>query len=397
MFTGFATENTPAIQVWDFTQTSSATNRVSLTDDCAPIQLFKTGQSTTDIQLYLPSCPIEGKVLTIINHRYASSTQKIIIRSSDSATFGSVVAVAELGVGGTALFYYSKNNISYGPTAGNRATGWSRLDCGSETAANYGSTIVGGQFNVASGSNSISAGGSFNVVNIATQAAIIGGGSNTISNNATNAVIAGGSSNSASATASSVVGGSTNAASALYATVVGGQNHTANSSNGAIFGGSYGDARSIIGNFVIPASVNPISNANGVQQNAILLLARQTTDATATVLTSNTSAAGTTNQIILPNNSAYTFQGTVIANVTGGGNTSGWKFEGVIKRGATAASTTLVAAVIPTVIAQDAGAAAWVVAVTADTTNGGIAVTCTGAAATTIRWVCRIQTTEVTY
>jgi hypothetical protein len=114
-------------------------------------------------------------------------------------------------------------------------------------------------------------------------------------------------------------------------------------------------------------------------------------------LASNTVAASTTNQVILPNNSAYTFQGTCIANVTAGGTTSGWKFEGVIKRGANAASTTLVAAVTPTVIAQDAGAAAWVLAITADTTNGGIAVTVTGAAATTIRWVAKIETTEVTF
>ena len=153
----------------------------------------------------------------------------------------------------------------------------------------------------------------------------------------------------------------------------------------------------MVGNFVTPCSLNPVSNSSGVQQLATLLLGVQTTDATVTTLRSNTSAAGTTNQVILPNNSAYTFQGTVIANITGGGNTSGWKFEGVIKRGANAASTTLVAAVTPTVIAQDAGAATWVVAVTADTTNGGIKVEVTGAAATTIRWVCKIETTEVTY
>jgi hypothetical protein len=36
-------------------------------------------------------------------------------------------------------------------------------------------------------------------------------------------------------------------------------------------------------------------------------------------------------------------------------------------------------------------------AITADTTNGGIAVTVTGQAATTIRWVVQIETTEVTY
>jgi hypothetical protein len=126
----------------------------------------------------------------------------------------------------------------------------------------------------------------------------------------------------------------------------------------------------------------------------LLVLGVATTDATATVLRSNTSAAGTTNQVILPNNSAYVFQGTCIANVTGGSTTSGWKYEGVIKRGANAASTTLVAAVTPTVIAQDVAAATWVLAITADTTNGGIAVTVTGAAATTIRWVSKIKTTD---
>jgi hypothetical protein len=45
----------------------------------------------------------------------------------------------------------------------------------------------------------------------------------------------------------------------------------------------------------------------------------------------------------------------------------------------------------------DAGAVTWVVALTADTTNGGLAITVTGQAATTIRWVAQIRTTEMTY
>jgi hypothetical protein len=178
---------------------------------------------------------------------------------------------------------------------------------------------------------------------------------------------------------------------------LGGSNNSANAERAVVIGGGVGSARSIIGNFVASASAFPIGGQNGVQQLATLLLGRQTTDATATRLASNSSAAATTNQVILPNNSAYAFEGTCIANVTAGGDTSGWKFEGAIKRGANAASTTLVAAVTPTVIAQDAGAATWVLAITADTTNGGIAVTVTGAAATTIRWVCKIETTEVTF
>jgi hypothetical protein len=115
------------------------------------------------------------------------------------------------------------------------------------------------------------------------------------------------------------------------------------------------------------------------------------------VLTSDTSAAGTTNQVILPNNSAYFFRGEVVAGVTGGGNTRGWVIEGVIKRGANAASTTLVGTPTVTSSFADAGASTWVIAVTADTTNGGLAVTFTGQAGTTIRVVAQIRTTEMTF
>jgi hypothetical protein len=132
-------------------------------------------------------------------------------------------------------------------------------------------------------------------------------------------------------------------------------------------------------------------------QGALLILARQTTDATPTVLRSDTNAASTTNQVILPNNSAYFFRGTVVAGVTGGGNTAAWSFEGTIKRGANAAATSLVGTPVLNLISQDAGASTWTVALTSDTTNGGLAVTVTGQASTTIRWVAKIETTEMTY
>jgi len=48
-------------------------------------------------------------------------------------------------------------------------------------------------------------------------------------------------------------------------------------------------------------------------------------------------------------------------------------------------------------VGATAGAAAWSITLTTDTTNGGLAVTVTGAASTTIRWVAKIETTEVTY
>jgi hypothetical protein len=161
--------------------------------------------------------------------------------------------------------------------------------------------------------------------------------------------------------------------------------------------GAYGTARSIVGNHVFSACNQPLGASPGISQSALLVLAVQTTDATATALRSNTSAAGTGNQVIMPNNSAYFFRGEVISGVTGGGDTKGWTIEGVIKRGAGVGTTALVGTPTVTSLYADAGAATWALAVTADTTNGGLRVTFTGQASTTIRTVCQIRTTEMTY
>lgn len=381
MFTGFASENTPAIQVWDLFNTqagASTVNIIALADDCAPIQIFKTGVNSTAIQLYLPTAPIEGKQIKIINANYTSTNQFINIYSSDVNSSGSTNPFIVIGSGQTLDLCYSKNFI-FVNAFGQFNTGWIALNQSPIGAYAFNAVVLGGNNNSA----------------VNTRSAVVGGSVNLASGQSSGVFV--GVSNTASGTGAAVVGGQSNAADGGSAVVVGGSSNSANSTNGIVIGGAGGATRSIIGNFVTPASNGPISSSGGRHQLATLLLARQTTDATATRLASNNSGGGTTNQVILPNNSAYTFQGTCIANVTAGGATSGWKFEGVIKRGANAASTVLVAAVTPTVIAQDAGAAAWVLAITADTTNGGIAVTVTGAAATTIRWVCKIETTEVTF
>jgi hypothetical protein len=135
--------------------------------------------------------------------------------------------------------------------------------------------------------------------------------------------------------------------------------------------------------------------AVGDNQTGGMTLRRATTDATATVLTSSGAAADTTNQLILPNSSAYTFTGTIVARqqAAGGTASAAWKIEGLIRREANAASTTLVASAVNTI----SNVPGWVIAITADTTNGGLAITATGAAATNIRWVATLQTSEVTY
>lgn len=133
----------------------------------------------------------------------------------------------------------------------------------------------------------------------------------------------------------------------------------------------------------------------GSSQMGILLLCKQTTNDTATVLTSDTGIASTANQVILPNNSAFAFTGTVVARQTAAGGTASaaWKIEGLIRREGSAGTTTLVASTV-TAIDNTPG---WTLALSADTTNGGLAVTATGAAATNIRWVATVQTSEVIY
>lgn len=296
-----------------------------------------------------------------------------------------------------------KNNTGSGLTA-TIAGGNSNTASGQDSAVGGGfgnnasaqqSAICGGNGNTASNTYSFVGGGQSNTASTSTHATVCGGNGSTASGSYS--FVGGGASHTVSGSTATVCGGNTNTASGEASTVCGGRQNTANSAHSFIGGGRRGTARSIAGYQVFPACDVPIADAVGVSQSALLLLGRQTTDATATVLASNSSAAGTTNQVILPNNSAYSFSGEVIAGVTGAGNTARWTIDGAIKRGANAASTTMVGTATVTMTHNDAGAAAWVVAVTADTTNGGIAVTVTGAAATTIRWVCKINTTEMTY
>jgi hypothetical protein len=133
------------------------------------------------------------------------------------------------------------------------------------------------------------------------------------------------------------------------------------------------------------------------QQGTYVLIC-PTTNATPVVLTTNNSTASAINQIIIQNNSAYAFTGTIIARqqAAGGNDFAAWEIKGGIVRGATASTTALGTYNINT-LSKSAGAAVWTIALSADTTNGGLAITVTGAAAVNIRWVATVQTTEVTY
>jgi len=416
MFNGFPSTQTPTVQWWDYSKANTGTINIALANDCAPIQFFATGGSTTLIQLTLPPNPAQGKTITIKNERYLANTQEIQINDPYPQELQSP---SRLGQGGEVTFCYIVQNTltgvgranwvvisggsgiaplnSYSASLSgyrNNATSTSSVVAGGlqNLASGASSAVVGGEQNTSSGSSSTTAGFGNTASN--TNTASIGGTNNSVSG--ANSGCLAGSGNSIGGGRTSIISSFNSTTTSDTSSIIAGQANTANGTSSVILGGRYGTPRSIEGNIIIPASA-PLANSLGMSQSAVLILGVQTTDATATVLRCNTSAATTTNQVILPANSAYYFRGEVIAGVTAAGDTKGWYIEGVIKRATTTASTALVGTPSVTSLYADAGATAWAVAVTADTTNGGLKVTVTGAAATTIRWVAQIRTTEMTY
>ena len=231
---------------------------------------------------------------------------------------------------------------------------------------------------VASGEGAVIGGGQRNRVSGYPYSTVAGGQDCTITSGG-NSFIGGGYLNTIGGTGACILGGTYNTCADSHSTIIG---HRAKSRwRGAIIFG---------------ANSSTAIGSNGGEQSSITHYKGQTTNATATTIGTTGNTPDTIRSITLPNNSAYGFTMTVIGAVGSGGNTSMWKFEGLIKRGANAASTAIIGNVVKNRIAYDSGASAWDVAVTANT-SGSLVVTVTGQASTTIRWIANIETTEITY
>jgi hypothetical protein len=257
-----------------------------------------------------------------------------------------------------------------------------------QVASGLRSVIVGGQNNRASAEFTVVGGGYENTAQ-GNYSVVLGGVINLASGDT--AIVAGGSGNTASNARAVVSGGQSNIASGAYSAVGGGSGNTANG-YGSVAGGLGATTRSLYG---VRAHASGNFAAQGDAQEGKYVLRRVTTNDTATELSMNGNSPGSTNRIVLPNNSAYGFSGRIIAR-SSGGEVAVWFVEGAIKRGASAATTALVDTVSSDA-KKDAGAASWDCVLTADTTNGSLAFTVTGAAGTTIRWVATMETAEVTY
>ena len=263
-------------------------------------------------------------------------------------------------------------------------------------ASGTNSVILGGQSNTASNTNSISGGNSSTASGSQSVALINGTASNTSS-------VAIGSNVTASGASSISIGSDNSVASGDYAVVLG-YNHTASGQAGFCAGignvanagrstalGSNSHVFGIYGRFVYASGQEGTA---GDAQKSLFVLHERTTNGTATTLTTDSSAASTNNQVILSNQSAYRFKGTIVGKQSGSTNAAAWDIDGFIVRGANAAATTLYVSNVTLVQTPQTWGTP---TLTADTTNGGLQVQVTGATSTNIQWTCTIETTEVIY
>lgn len=204
-----------------------------------------------------------------------------------------------------------------------------------------------------------------------------------------NSVVAGGNSNVASGQFSTVGGGDNSGAAALAATIAGGQNNFASGAGSWIPGGIFASTHSVRGKGAWAAGAFA---SNGDAQSGEYVLRRATTDATPTRLTADAAAPGATNTINLVNEQTLSGRLVVTGHQVGAQNSLHVSQTVIIRRGANAAATLVTVGTQETLsVGTTTG---WTIAVAADTTLGALSVTATGAAATTIRWVARFITAE---
>ncbi len=251
---------------------------------------------------------------------------------------------------------------------------------GYNTASYYYATVGGGFSNTASADYTTISGGYSNTASGA-YATVSGGASNTASGYYT--TISGGYSNTASNYEATVSGGASNTASGTAATVSGGYSNTASGGEATVSGGlqavasQYGQHAQASGDFA----------SQGDAQTSVFTVRNSTTDGTTPT---DLFLDGGSTSISVPSNEAMNFHINIIGKQSASANMAAWDLTGaVVNNGGT---LTLVI-FTPTLITNTVGAGT--PSVTTSGTN--LIIQVTGAASTNIRWVARVETTEVTY
>lgn len=134
----------------------------------------------------------------------------------------------------------------------------------------------------------------------------------------------------------------------------------------------------------------------GDAQTSVLGMRKETTDDTPTELALN----GATFYVTTDNDTAYAFVATIIAKEQGSTNHAMYRLKWTTVRGTGVGSVTVDGLVVETIFESDS---TWDITVVADTTNGRPAIMVTGVPiiagtppiVTTIRWVAKVEMTEV--
>ena len=321
---------------------------------------------------------------------YASATASFVGggEGNYASGYSSVVVGGYVNGTSTQVGYFNFIGGGYGNTGTSNATATTQAT----TTVTSGSTAV-----TLSGSNaSIKVGQIIIGTGIVsfTYVAAISGTSLTLSQNAN----ASGSPTLSFYTPHGVVGGGgNNQATGAYSFIGGGgdagttaNRNTASGDWSSILGGKSAITRGVIG---AQAYASGEFSAQGDAQTGIYTLRNTSTSATLVVLTADSGTAGTLNQAVIPSNYAYTFRALITGRNTSTNDTASYQILGSIQN--TSGTVALVGTPSVITIGYTASALTWVVSATADNTNKAISINATGAASTTIHWVCKLETIEV--
>jgi hypothetical protein len=139
--------------------------------------------------------------------------------------------------------------------------------------------------------------------------------------------------------------------------------------------------------------------AQGDAQGSTIIARVATSGATAT----NVWLDGSSLRVTIPANTYWKANVHVVAmTAVSGASYASFERKVSIWRGVLASTTTLPTGGAQTIGTDDGSNAGlpptgWAVAITADTTNGALDIKVTGAAATNIRWVVKVEFTEVSF
>ena len=222
-------------------------------------------------------------------------------------------------------------------------------------------TITGGWQNYANGYVSFIAGGAWNSI-LGRYSVIVGGDSNTISNTGEWSFIAGGWHNTINSSYSVIGGGHHNTATGECSVVLGGKNTLAS---------NYGEVSYSSGSFA----------AQGDAQTSLFVVRNETTTNASTVLYLDGIIEGMT----IPVNTTWAYRIIVVARSgNGAGNSAAWEITGLIDR-------TFLGTPNVTTVQNTPG---WTNP-SVILTGNNMQVQVQGASGTTIRWVARVEITEV--